>query len=247
MKFAFAAGAAHRSIVLVHGAWHGGWCWKKLTPLLASRGRAVYTPTLTGLGDRAHLATPDVNLDMHIQDLQAFLEMEDLHDVTLVGHSYGGFVISGVADRSPSRLRSLIYLDAFVPESGRSVIDYLPDPERRAAIVKSGSETGYVPPLPLELFGVTRPQDLAWANTRITRQPFATFQQPISLKQEAARGLPRAFIACTNPSSGSFDQFAERIRKDASWTFRELPCGHNAMMIAPTELARVLEELNDTA
>jgi pimeloyl-ACP methyl ester carboxylesterase len=112
----------------VHGAWHGGWCWEKVTPLLTAAGHRVYTPTLTGLGDRAHLARPDVNLDTHIQDVVAFLEMEDLRDVMLVGHSYAGMVISAVAERARPRLRSLVYLDAFVPENGKRMIDYIPQP-----------------------------------------------------------------------------------------------------------------------
>jgi pimeloyl-ACP methyl ester carboxylesterase len=134
----------------------------------------VYTPTLTGLGDRAHLARPDVNLETHIQDVLVLLEMEDLREVMLVGHSYAGFTISAVAERARPRLRSLGYLDAFVPENGKTVIDYIPQPERRAAMAKSGRETGYVAPIPLKAFGVTREEDLAWANPRIIRQPFGS-------------------------------------------------------------------------
>lgn len=234
--------AGRKPMVLVHGAWHGGWCWKKLTPLLTAAGHSVYTPTLTGLGDRAHLARPDVNLDAHVQDMVAFLEMEDLRDVMLVGHSYAGMVISAVAERARPRLRSLVYLDAFVPENGKRMLDYVP-PERRGGMVKSGTETGYAAPIPLKVFGVTREEDLAWANPRIVRHPFGTMDQPIRLAQPPASGLPRAFILCSNPSSGTFDQFAERIRKDASWKFYDLPTGHDAMITAPQELARILHEL----
>jgi pimeloyl-ACP methyl ester carboxylesterase len=238
-----AAGTAPGPIVLVHGAWHGGWCWKKLTPLLAAAGHAVYTPTHTGLGDRAHLARPEIDLETHIQDVLAFLEAEDLREVMLVGHSSGGFVISAVAERARSRLRSLVYLDAFVPENGRSVLDYIHQPERRAAMVASGRATGYSNPIPLKAFGVTREEDLAWANPRIVRQPFATFEQPIRLARPAASGLPRAFIACTKPASGTFDQFAEVIRKDPSWKFHDLATGHDAMITAPQELGQILREL----
>ena len=230
-------------MVLVHGAWHGGWCWKKVTPLLTAAGHTVYTPTLTGLGDRAHLARTDINLETHIQDVVALLEMEDLRDVMLVGHSYAGMVISAVAERARPRLRSLVYLDAFVPQDGKRMIDYIPQPDRRAAMVKSGQETGYSAPIPLKAFGVTREEDLAWANPRIVRQSFHTFDQPVRLAQPAASGLPRAFIACTNPASGTFDQFAEVIKKDASWRFYDLPTGHDAMITVPQELARILQEL----
>lgn len=236
-------GTARGPMVLVHGAWHGGWCWKKVTPLLTAAGHMVYTPTLTGLGDRAHLARPDVSLDTHIQDVLALLEMEDLRDVMLVGHSYAGMVISAVAERARPRLRSLVYLDAFVPQNGKALIDYVPEPERRAAMVKSGQETGYITPIPLKVFGVTREEDLAWANPRIFKQPFHTFNQPVRLEQPAASGLPRAFIACTSSAYRTFDQFAEVIKKDASWKFYDLPTGHDAMITVPQELARILQEL----
>jgi len=236
-------GASCGPIVLVHGAWHGGWCWRKLTPLLVAAGHPVYTPTLTGLGDRAHLARPEVDLAMHIQDVLAFLHAEGLRDVTLVGHSYGGMVISAVAERAHELLRSIVYLDAFVPVDGMSLLDYIPQPERRAAMERSGRETGFVPPIPLEALGVTRADDLAWANPRLVKQPFATFEQPVRLVRAAGSGLPRTFIACTKPATGTFDQFARVIREDPSWKFYDLATGHDAMMLMPQELARILLEL----
>ena len=121
------------TFVLVHGAWHGGWCWRKLTPLLRAAGQEVFTPTLTGLGERAHLGSPDVGLGTHVRDVAQVLWYEDLADVVLVGHSYGGLVIGGVADQVPERLRHLVYLDAFVPEHGQSMLDLGP-PERRPAM-----------------------------------------------------------------------------------------------------------------
>src|SRR5215831_5722049 len=115
------------TFVLVHGAWHGGWCWKKVTPLLRAAGHEVYTPTLTGLGERVHLASPKVDLTTHIQDVVNVLDYEDLHEVVLVGHSYGGVVIAGVADRVPSRVGHLVYLDAGVPHNGEGYLDLLPN------------------------------------------------------------------------------------------------------------------------
>ena len=114
------------TIVLVHGAWHGGWCWKKVVPLLRAYGNDVYAPTLTGLGERSHLLHQQIDLDLHIQDIVAMLDYEDLHDVTLVGHSYGGMVITGVADRERARINKLVYLDAFMPDNGKSLQDYTP-------------------------------------------------------------------------------------------------------------------------
>lgn len=228
------------TVVLVHGAWYGGWYWRKLVPLLAQAGCEVHTPTLTGLGDRAHLANRETTLQTHVQDLQALMQMNDLRDVVLVGHSYGGMVISQLAEREQARIRRLVYLDAFVPESGKSVIDYLLPLERRQAIVKLGSETGFVPPIPARALGVTDPADLAWIDARAVRQPFGTFNEPARLAAEAGAGLPRAYIACVEPASGSFGQFAERIRHRTDWAYSELRTGHNAMISAPALLARAL-------
>src|SRR5258705_1716413 len=122
--------------VLVHGAWHGGWCWKRVAPALRAAGHEVYTPTLTGLGERAHLANPAIDLATHISDVVNLLEAEELNEVVLLGHSYGGMVVTGVADRAPARLRRVIYLDAFLPEDGKSLLDYL-HPDRRSIINRS--------------------------------------------------------------------------------------------------------------
>ena len=119
------------TFVLVHGAWHGGWCWRFVRDLLEKSGHRVHAPSLTGLGERKHLARPDIDLDTHIADIVSLLEMEDLSDVVLVGHSYGGMVITGVADRAPERIGRLVYLDAFVPEDGKCTLDYVV-PERAA-------------------------------------------------------------------------------------------------------------------
>lgn len=228
-------------IVLVHGAWYGGWCWKKLTPLLVQAGHAVYVPTLTGLGERAHLSRPDIDLALHVQDVLALLQAEDLNDVTLVGHSYGGFVIAALAQRARPRLKQLIYLDAFVPEAGQRVIDHLLPLDRRQAIVEAGEALGYVAPIPPQAHGVTDAQDIAWITPRLARQPFATFTQPMPAATDAL--LPRSYIACAQSAGGSFGQFATRLKADPAWRLRELATGHNAMIIAPQLLARTLMEL----
>lgn len=228
------------TVVLVHGAWYGGWVWRKLVPRLTRAGCQVHTPTLTGLGERAHLATPATTLSTHVIDLQAMMQMNDLRDVVLVGHSYGGMVISQLAEREASRIRRLVYVDAFVPESGMSVIDYLLPLERRQAIVKFGSQTGFVPPIPAQALGVSDAHDLAWIEPRVVRQPFATFSEPAQLAGEAGAGLPCSYVACVEPASGSFGQFAQRVRDRADWSFHELRTGHNAMVTAPAALARAL-------
>src|SRR5947208_7876814 len=138
------------TFVLVHGAWHGGWCWIKVTRLLTDAAHVVHTPTLTGLGERAHLARPEIDLEAHIQDIVAVLEAEELRNVVLVGHSYAGMVITGVAARVPNRIASLVYLDAFVPEAGRSLLSYQP-PERAEAMRSAATREGEgwrIPPFP---------------------------------------------------------------------------------------------------
>lgn len=229
------------TFVLVHGAWHGGWCWRRVTPLLRAAGHDVHAPTLTGLGERAHLSGPSVNLDTHIGDVVGVIEAEDLHDVVLVGHSYGGFVVRGVADRAASAIRKLVFLDAFVAENGKSMIDYVP-PERRAAFEEGGKAKGAFDPMPLEPFGVTKPNDLAWAKPRLRPQPFATFAQPLRL----ASGMPASpliFIRCTEPAFPTFEGFAQRAKNDPGWTYVEVTGGHDAMITNPKGLAETLLRL----
>ena len=140
--------------VLVHGAWHGGWCWQRVTPLLRAAGHEVYAPTLTGLGERAHLADHKIDLVSHVADIAGLLEMEDLEQVVLVGHSYAGMVITGVADRAAARLKRLVYVDAFLPAHGQCVLDFWPA-EGRAGLERRCAATGLVPPTPLPDYGVT--------------------------------------------------------------------------------------------
>lgn len=227
------------SFVLVHGAWHGGWCWVRVARLLRDAAHEVHTPTLTGLGERAHLASANVDLETHVQDVVGLLEAEELRNVILVGHSYAGLVISGVAARVANRLSHLVYLDAFVPESGRSLLDYLGP---RAEVVRESARTAgdgwRIPPFPPERFGVTSQRDRDWLQRRLVPQPLQSFEQPLS----AAGGekLKRAYIYCSSPATGTFDQFAERLREDRKWLYHEIKTGHDAMVTAPGEVAKFL-------
>ena len=231
-----------RAFVLVHGAWHGGWCWRFVAPMLRRAGHEVFAPTLTGLGERAHLARPGIDLELHVQDVIALLETEDLQEVVLVGHSYGGMVVTGAADRCAARIRRLVYLDAFVPGNGKCALDYVL-PERAAAFRKEGEQTGTVAPPPLSLWGLTKPEHIAFAKPRETRHPYRTFTQPIRLANEAALArLPRTFIYCSSPATGTFDALAARVRNDPAWRFFEMKTGHDAMILAPEELAAILLE-----
>jgi pimeloyl-ACP methyl ester carboxylesterase len=226
------------TFVLVHGAWHGGWCWRFVRPLL--RGHEVFAPSLTGLGERKHLARPDIDLDTHVEDVVSLLEMEDLHDVVLVGHSYGGMVITGVADRAHARIRRLVYLDAFVPESGKCALDYVV-PARAARMREEGEKAGSVTPPPLSLWGLTQPEHLEFVKPREARHPYRTMSQRISLKNRSEIDrLEKTFIYCSSPATGSFDEFAAKYRDDPRWDFHELKTGHDAMILMPEALAAIL-------
>jgi pimeloyl-ACP methyl ester carboxylesterase len=224
------------TFVLVHGAWHGGWCWRFVRPLL--KEHEVFAPSLTGLGERTHLARPEIDLDTHIADVVSLLEMEDLREVILVGHSYGGMVVTGAADRAHRRIKRLVYLDAFVPEDGKCLLDYVV-PERAARMREEGEKAGSVAPPPLSLWGVTRPEHIDFIKPREARHPFGTMTQKIRLLGNAAH-LPKTFIYCSSPATGSFDQFAARYRNAPGWTFFELATGHDAMILMPERVAELL-------
>ena len=235
--------------VLVHGAWHGGWCWKKVVPLLRTAGHVVYTPTLTGLGERAHLLSPTITLDTHILDVVNVLEYEELLDVVLVGHSYAGAVISGVADRAPTQVAQLVYLDAFVPRDGEALFDLHPPPMRDAMRARSDAEGDgwYMPPPPFTgqpLFGVTDPADLTWLHGKLGPQPRQPHEQPVRLSNPAGAVLPRTFVYCADKGPGDpFAAMAQRAREGAGWGYRELPTGHDVMVTMPRELAQLLLDL----
>lgn len=225
--------------VLVHGAWSGGWKWRFLAPILRRAGHEVHTPTLTGLGERAHLARPDIDLDVHVQDVVALTEMEDLREVVLLGHSYGGMVVTGAADRVPERIRRVVYLDAFVPENGRCALDYVL-PERAAGFRKQGEEHGFVEPPPPSLWGLVKPEHVAFSRRRELRHPYRCFTQAVRRVNSSAAALPKTFIYCSSPATGTFDQFAAKYRSDPQWRFHELRTGHDSMILVPGELAKIL-------
>lgn len=228
------------TVVLVHGGWHGGWCWRRVAALLRAAGRDVRTPTLTGTGDRAHLARPDTGLATHVADVVAVLELDDLHEVLLVGHSSSGAVISGVAQRVPRRLAALCYLDAFVPEPGRSVLDLLP-PARREhflALVRDGRIV-LDPEAARDGWAVRDPADRAWVGSRLRLHPLGGLVDP--LPDGPVPDLPKVFVHCTDkPGGDAFAGFAAAARSEPGWRLHELATGHDAMVTAPTALADLL-------
>jgi pimeloyl-ACP methyl ester carboxylesterase len=232
------------TFVLVHGAWLGGWSWRRVRPLLTEAGCEVFTPTLTGLGERAHLIEVGIDLDLHIQDILGLLDCEDLHDVVLVGHSYGGMVITGVADRAGRRLRELVYLDAFVPHNGQSILDLSP-PELVAQFREQAAMLGggwRVPPLPLARWGINQPADLDWLSRRLGPQPLRTFDQRLRIGPHSADGIGRSYIRCA--AYPGFERFGDQARDGDGWRYRELGSSHLAMITHPEELTRMLLELS---
>jgi pimeloyl-ACP methyl ester carboxylesterase len=214
--------------VICHGAWSGGWSWRKIRALLRQAGHEVFTPTYTGLGERAHLAHPMVDLETHIQDVLGVIEYEDLSDFILLGHSYGGMVVTGVADRLPERLRHLVYLDAFVPTDGQSLND-LTGQEPPAV---EGWLIAPNPPAP-----DTAPADLDWNVPRRRHQPVRCFRQKLRVAAPNP-GFPRSYIHCTKKSGPDvFRQFADRFRADPGWGFQELEASHSPNVTEPEALA----------
>lgn len=227
------------TFVLLHGAWHGGWVWGRVAPHLREAGHQVLAPTLTGLSDRAHLLHPSVGLDTHVRDVVALLDAEDLHDVVLVGHSYGGQVVTGVTDQRPHRIRRRVYLDAFVGRDGEAAIDLLPAQvaEHYRESVAGPGFGWLVPVRSLEVLGVTGQEDLDWLHPRLTPHPWLTYTQPLALTG-ACDAVPAAFVECTDWMR-VFQQQAERAEA-AGWPVLTVPTGHEAMVTAPEALAKAL-------
>lgn len=229
------------TFVLVHGAWHGSWCWKRVRRALQAQGHEVFTPTLTGLAERSHLLSRQVSLDTHILDIVNLMKWEELSDVVLCGHSYGGCVISGVADRIPDCVRALVYLDAFVLDDGENLARHVPAMQMQQLLegAKAVGEGWRVPPIPAEVFGVNA-GDLEWVNRQCTMQPIETFQQRISLSGRINKIKDVTFIRATGFVEGSpFPPF-EAKAKARGWNMVEIPCGHDVMLDQPEELTRAL-------
>ena len=231
------------TFVVAHGAWSAGFVWKKMHPLLQAKGHRLFTPSHTGLGERVHLANPEITLDTHIEDIVQVLFHEDLHDVFLIGHSYGGLVATGVADRMPERLKAVIYLDAFAPSNGDTMLD-LATPESKARWLDGAAKIGEgwrVPsnPLPPD----TSPEDVAWITPRRHAQPIKTMTTPMKLTRGETQ-LPRAYIYCTRIGPGDmFGPFARKAKEDKRWRYFEMDASHSPHVTAPDALAAILDRI----
>jgi pimeloyl-ACP methyl ester carboxylesterase len=230
--------------VLVHGGAHGGWCYQRVARLLRAAGHDVHTPTLTGLGERSHLLNPDIDLDVHITDVVNVLHYEDLRDVVLVGHSYGGTVVTGVADRAGDRVGHLVYLDAAIPENGQSTADLLGNPEFQSiGRVVDGVELFLFPDArTVKVYGVNDPDDLAWMVERLTPHPWKCFAQPLRLTNETLlSAIPQYHIVCASTlARGATRRMDDARAEGRLWA---IDSGHDLTITAPQAVADALLEV----
>lgn len=243
------------TFVLVHGSWHGAWCWSRTLPLLRDAGYDAHAVTLTGVGERAHLLSNDINLTTHINDVLGLIEAEELTNIVLVGHSYGGRVMTGVADAllnaDKVNLQHLVYLDAVVPKSGESWSS-THSVEVIAARIQAAKDFSKMhgeyfgieafPPPDASVFGLTG-DDAAWVNRRQTPQPLGVYLDGQSFDESRLAMLPRTFINCNNPALATIEVSRKRVRADKSWNWVEMNCGHDAMVSHAPELTKNLLEL----
>jgi pimeloyl-ACP methyl ester carboxylesterase len=228
-----------KTFVLVHGAWHGGWCWRRVTDLLELQGHKVFTPTLTGLGERSHLINPTVNASTHVDDVVNVINWENLDDVVLVGHSYGGLAITGVADRIADKISRIVYLDAFMLEDGESVV------EKASANTKSiidkaieGRQLSLKSP-PSSVFGVGE-QDRPWVESKLTPQPTASFSEKVANKGGREKIAKKFYMRAKRYPSPTFDGYLERAKANPGWSTFEFDSGHDVMVVQPQQLAEQL-------
>ena len=229
------------TIVLAHGAWSAAWAWKKMRPLMAASGHSFFTPSYTGLGERAHLANPEIDLETHIEDVLGVLAFEDLRDVVLLGHSYGGMVATGVADRARQRIAHLIYLDAFVPKHGQSLFDLVPEEQRKRMQASAASGDGWrVSPNPTP--EDTSPEDRAWIADKRLPHPLKCLNTPLKLRYGPLT-VRRSYIVATRNTHGPFGQFATMARAEPGWACYDIDASHSPNITAPDALMRLLDRV----
>jgi pimeloyl-ACP methyl ester carboxylesterase len=227
------------TFVLVHGAWHGGWCYARVAESLRKLGHRVFTPTMTGLGERVHLANPGIDLSVHVTDIVNVLRYEDLHDVVLLGHSYGGLVISGVVERAPERIKALVFLDAFVPESGESLQDLVPEAQRDRQNESAASSGGYIAPIPAKYFQVNE-ADQDYVDAQCVPQPVETMRERLVLTGARERVAHKTYLRAGTYRSIPFDTARARFAGAPGWFVDTIQAGHDVMLDATAELAAAL-------
>jgi pimeloyl-ACP methyl ester carboxylesterase len=230
------------TIVLAHGAWSAAWAWKKMRPLIAGTGHSFFTPTYTGLGERSHLASPAIDLDTHVEDVLGVLQFEDLRDVVLLGHSYGGMVATGVADRAREKISQLIYLDAFVPRDGQSLFD-LVAPEARQRMEETARAGDGWRVQPLAIPPDTSDADAKWLAERRQSQSIRCFNSPLHLTMGEITA-PRSYIYCTRVTpADTFGRFAARAKAEPGWRYHEIDASHSPHVTAPEALSTLLRSI----
>jgi len=229
------------TVVLVAGAWHGAWCWQRVLPALWRAGHTAVPVALTGVGERAHQLSPWVDLGTHVEDVVAAVRAQECRDAVLVGHSYGGIVVTGAADRLGAEVGRLVYLDAVVPTPGRSWADCIP-PEARAQRQALIAEHGHIPPAPASAYGLTG-DDAAWVERRQTPHPAGVFTDPLDFDAERWAARPRTHVDCTAPALATIEPSRRLVREQPGWELVELATGHDPMVSAPDELAALLLEV----
>jgi len=237
------ATSEHPPFVLVHGGRHGGWAWRYVALRLRARGHEVYTPTLTGLGERAHLLSPQIGLDTHIDDLVGVFEFEDLEDVVLVAHSYGGMPVAGAMERVADRVRAVVWLDAHMPRNGESIFGLI-GPERAEQMRKMAADAGpgwFIPTSDASWWGLSDPEQIAWVNSKTTPQPIKTYVDAVGTT-DRAWSHPGTMIECSESRLPELELERQRSRAqtDAHFHRREIDTGHEPMIADPEVLAQLL-------
>ncbi|MGB3289718.1 MAG: alpha/beta hydrolase [Burkholderiaceae bacterium] len=229
------------TFVLLHGAWHGAWCWKHVSGRLRAAGHRVYTPTLTGLGERSHLLGPDITLETCAQDLINVFLWEDLDDVVLVGHSFGGIAASAAADRIPERIRHLVYLDSLIIQSGESPFSVVPPDvaQARRDLARQSPGGLSIPVPPPEAFGVTDAADAQWLREKCTPHPVSTYESTLTLRHPVGNGLPTSYIA-VRPEYAPLAAVRQWARSQKNWDYLEMDAGHDAMVTSPDALVELM-------
>ena len=230
-----------KTFLVCHGAWSAGWAWKKMHPLMSKAGHRLVTPSYTGLGERAHLAIPSIDLETHITDMLNVIKYEDLRDIVLIGHSYGGMVATGVADRARDKVKQLIYIDAFVPDDGQSLLDLNEKDRARVEETASSGDGWRVPPNPPP--PDTPPADVDWLSERRVHMPIKCFQTRLKL-HGGSLTLPRSYIYATRTTpADTFGRFAKMAKADAAWRYYEIDASHAPNVTAPDALMALLDEI----
>lgn len=232
------------TFVLTHGGFHGGWCWSRVAANLRSRGHEVFAPTLTGLGERSHLLSPSVNLSTHITDVVNVLRWENLTQVILCGHSYGGMVITGVEDLERARIRTMIYVDAFVPKNGDSLLDLIPESIASTLFMDAmrHGEGFRMSVSPASIYGIEAENDRAWVDSLLTPHPFATCCERLRLSNLSPSSVKKVFIYADGRHGTALEALRDKLASLPDWTLKTIQCGHDIMIDRPVELADILAE-----